>query len=180
MEKQTKNIITRESIEKKLCDDNRASLKVSALAFFAAALVGILWVVFFIPSFFEAPNFGFGVLFFFFATVGTVPAWVLLPNFVKDLKEYQHLKNGDLEIVIRPLLYKSEKEVRTHSRTRRWRTQGIFHFEGFDEFWVSPGMYQHCTWGDEFCIVHYKGTSKIKLAYPLKLYEYKEDEEESK
>ena len=46
MEKQTKNIITREEIEKKLRSDNRASLKVSTLAFLATALVGILWGVF--------------------------------------------------------------------------------------------------------------------------------------
>ena len=50
MEKQTKNIITREEIEKKLRSDNRANLKVSTLAFLATALVGILWGVFFIPS----------------------------------------------------------------------------------------------------------------------------------
>ena len=52
MEKQTKNIISREKIEKKLRSDNRASLKVSTLAFLVTALVGILWVVLFIPFFF--------------------------------------------------------------------------------------------------------------------------------
>lgn len=175
MEKQTKNIITREEIEKKLCDDNRASLKVSTLGFLATALGGVLWVVFFIPSFFEAPNFGFCVLFFLFAIVGTVPAWALLPNFVKDLKEYRHLKNGDVEIVTRSLLYKSQKEVRIYCNKRtRWQTRGLFHFEGFDEFWASPEMYQNFTWGDEFYIVYYKGSKKIEKVFPLKMYEYKE------
>ena len=156
MEKQTKNIITREGIEKKLCADNVASLKVSILAFFAAALVGILWVVFFSPSFFEAPNFGFGVLFFLFAIVGTVPAWVMLAKLLKDLIERKHLKNGDLEIVTRPLLYKSQKEVRIYCNKRtRWQTRSLFHFEGFDEFWASPEMYQNFTWGDEFYIIYY-------------------------
>ncbi len=175
MEKQTKNIITRESIEKKLRSDNSASLKVSALSFFAAALVGILWIVFFIPSFFEAPNFGFGVLFFLFAIVGTVPAWVLSVRFVRDLKEYKHLKNGDLEIVMLPLLYKSQKEVRIYCNKRtRWQTRSLFHFEGFDEFWASPEMYQNFTWGDEFYIVYYKGSKKVEKVFPLKMYEYKE------
>ena len=175
MGKQTKNIITRESIEKKLRTDNIASLKVSALAFFAAALVGILWVVFFIPSFFEAPNFGFGVLFFLFALVGTVPAWALLPNFVKDLKEYRHLKNGDVEIVTRSLLYKSQKEVRVYCNKRtRWQTRNLFNFEGFDEFWASPEMHQNFTWGDEFYIVYYRGSKTVKMLFPLKMYEYKE------
>lgn len=175
MKKPTKNIITREAIEKKLRSDNTASLKVSALAFFAAALVGILGVVFFIPSFFEAPNFGFGVLFFLFAIVGTVPAWVMLARFAKDLIEYKHLKNGDLEIVTRPLLYKSQKEVRIYCNKRtRWQTRSLFHFEGFDEFWASPEMYQNFTWGDEFYIVYYKGSKKVEKVFPLKMYEYKE------
>ena len=174
-QKQTKNIITRKSIVEKLRADNRASLKVSALSFFAAALVGILWVVFFIPSFFEAPNFGFGVLFFFFAIVGTVPAFVMLAGFLKDFKEYQHLKKGDIEIVTRPLLYKSQKEVRIYCNKRtRWQTRSLFHFEGFDEFWASPEMYQNFTWGDEFYIVYYKGSKKVEKVFPLKMYEYKE------
>ena len=175
MQKQTKNIITRKSIEEKLRSDNRASLKVSALAFFAAALVGILWVVFFLPSFFEAPNFGFGVLFFLFAIVGTVPAWVMLAGFAKALIEYKHLKNGDIEIVTRPLLYKSQKEVRIYCNKRtRWQTRSFFHFEGFDELWASPEMYQNFTWGDEFYIVYYKGSKKVEKVFPLKMYEYRE------
>ena len=173
MEKQTKNIITREEIEKKLCDDNRASLKVSTLGFLATALGGVLWGVFFIPSFFEAPNFGFCVLFFLFAIVGTVPAWALLPNFVKDLKEYRHLKNGDVEIVTRPLLYETEETCYTR-KTRMEYTKHKFHFEGFDEFWASPEMYQNFTWGDEFYIVYYKGSKKVEKVFPLKMYEYKE------
>ena len=173
MEKQTKNIITREEIEKKLRFDNRASLKVSTLGFLATALGGVLWVVFFIPSFFEAPNFGFCVLFFLFAIVGTVPAWALLPNFVKDLKEYRHLKNGDVEIVTRSLLYETEETCYTR-KTRMEYTKHKFHFEGFDEFWASPEIYQNFTWGDEFYIVYYKGSKKIEKVFPLKMYEYKE------
>ena len=175
MKKETKTVITRESIEKKLRDNNRASLKVSAFAFFAAALVGILWVVFFIPSFFEAPNFGFGVLFLLFAIVGTVPAWVMLARFAKDLIEYKHLKNGDLEIVTRPLLYETE-EPRYTRKTRIEYTQYKFHFEGFDALLVSYEFIKQFSRDDEFYLVYYKDTKKIRLAYPLKLYEYQENE----
>ncbi len=177
MEKQTKNIITREGIEKKLCADNVASLKVSVFAFLATALVGILWVLFFIPSFFEAPNFGFGVLFFLLAIVGTVPAWVLSVRFVRDLKEYKHLKNGDLEIVIRPLLYETE-EMRYTRKTRVEYMQHKFHFEGFDAFLASPEQSKRFTRGDEFYIVYYKGSKKVRLMYSFAFYEYKEEEKE--
>ena len=177
MEKQTKNIITREGIEKKLCADNVASLKVSILAFFAAALVGILWVVFFIPSFFEAPNFGFGVLFFLFAIVGTVPAWVMLARLLKDLIERKHLGNGDVEIVTLPLLYETE-ETRYTRKTRMEYTQHKFHFEGFDAFLASPEQSKRFTRGDEFYIVYYKGSKKVRLMYSFAFYEYKEEEKE--
>jgi hypothetical protein len=177
MEKQTKNIISREKIEKKLRSDNRASLKVSTLAFLATALVGILWVVLFIPFFFESPNLGLGVLFFLFVIVGTVPAWALLPNFVKDLKEYRHLKNGDIEIVTRPLLYETEETCYTR-KTRIEYTKHKFHFEGFDAFLASPEQSKAFTRDDEFYIVYYKGSKKIRLMYSFKFYEYKEDSKE--
>ena len=173
MEKQTKNIITREEIEKKLRSDNRASLKVSTLAFLATALVGVLWGVFFIPFFLEAPNFGLGVLFFLFVIVGTVPAWALLPNFVKDLKEYRHLKNGYVEIVTRPLLYETEETCYTR-KTRIEYTQHRFHFEGFDAFLASPEQSKAFTRGDEFYIVHFKGSKKVQMVFSLKIYQYKE------
>ena len=173
MEKQTKNIITRKEIEKKLRFDNRASLKVSTLAFLATALVGVLWVVFFIPFFFESPNFGLGVLFFLFAIVGTVPAWALLPNFVKDLKEYRNLKNGDVEIVTRPLLYETEETCYTR-KTRMEYTKHKFHFEGFDAFLASPEQSKAFGRDDEFYIVYYKGSKKVEKVFPLKMYEYKE------
>lgn len=99
----------------------------------------------------------------------------MLARFAKDLIEYKHLENGDVEIVTRPLLYKSQKEVRIYCNKRtRWQTRSLFHFEGFDEFWASPEMYQNFTWGDEFYIVYYKGSKKVEKVFPLKMYEYKE------
>lgn len=175
MEKQTKNIITRAEIEKKLRTNNLASLKHTGFTFFVSALVGILWFAFSVPSLLEATNFGLGILFFLFSIVGTVPAFVMLAGFLKDLKEYQHLKNGDVEIVTRSLLYKSQKEVRVYCNKRtRWQTRNLFNFEGFDEFWASPEMHQNFTWGDEFYIVYYRGSKKVEEVFPLKLYEYKE------
>ena len=99
----------------------------------------------------------------------------MLARLVKDLIERKHLKRGDLEIVVRPLLYKSQKEVRIYCNKRiRWQTRSLFHFEGFNEFWASPGMYQNFTWGDEFYIAYYKGSKDARMVYPLKMYEYKE------
>ncbi len=176
MEKPTKNIITRESIEKKLYSDNTASLRHTVFVFFVFVLLfGAISAVF-IASIFEMPNVWLGLIPAFIAAAVTVPVWVMLARLIKDFIERKHLKKGDLEIVVCPLLYKSQKEVRIYCNKRiRWQTRSLFHFEGFNEFWASPGMYQNFTWGDEFYLVYYKGSKKIKLAYSLKLYEYKED-----
>ena len=173
MGKQTKNIITRAEIEKKLYADNRASLKHTAFVFFVLALVGGVWFTFVIPSLFEAPDFGFGALFFLVAIVGTVPAWVMLPGFVKDLIERKYLENGDTEIVMLPLLYETE-ETRYTRKTRMEYTQHKFHFEGFGAFLASPEQSQKFTRGDEFYIVYYKGAKKIRLLYPCALDGYRE------
>ena len=173
MKKRTKNIISREGIEKKLCADNVASLKVSVLAFLATSLVGILWVAFFISFLLEAPNFGFGVLFFLFTIVGTVPAWVMLARLLKDLIECKHLKNGDIEIVTLPLLYETA-ETRYTRKTRVEYTQYKFHFEGFDALLASSEQSEQFTRGDKFYIVYYKGSKKIRLLYSCAFYEYTE------
>ncbi len=173
MEKQTKNIITREAIEKKLRADNVAGLKHTGITFFVSALVGIVWFSFSVPSLFKAPNFGLGILFFLFSIIGTVPAFVMLAGFLKNFKEYRHLKNGDVEIVTRPLLYETEETCYTR-KTRMEYTKHKFHFEGFDAFLASPEQSKAFTRDDEFYIVYYKGSKKIRLMYSLKFYEYKE------
>ena len=175
MEKQTKNIITYEEIVKKLCSDNTASLRHTAFVFFVVLLVCGAMSAIFIAAIFEAPNGWFGLIPAFIAAAITVPIWVMLAGFVKDLQEYRHLKRGDVGIVTRSLLYKSQKEVRIYCNKRtRWQTRSLFHFEGFDEFWASPEMYQNFTWGDEFYIVYYKGSKAARMVFPLKMYEYKE------
>ena len=95
MEKQTKNIITYEEIVKKLCSDNTASLRHTAFVFFVVLLVCGAMSAIFIAAIFEAPNGWFGLIPAFIAAAITVPIWVMLAGFVKDLQEYRHLKSGD-------------------------------------------------------------------------------------
>lgn len=173
MGKQTKNIITRESIEKKLRDDNRTSLKHTAFVFFATLLACGTMSAIIIAFGFETHNLWIEIISAVFAAIASVPVWVMLSGFVKDLIEYKHLKNGDVEIVTRPLLYETE-ETRYTRKTRIEYTEHKFHFEGFDAFLVSSEQSKRFSRDDEFYLVYYKGTPKIKLAYSLMLYEYKE------
>jgi len=176
MKKQTKNIITRQGIEKKLYSDNQASLKHTALFFFVMLVVCGVASTIFIVAGFEVENLVIDIISVIFAAMVTVPAWVMLAGFVKDLIERKHLKNGDVEIVTLPLLYETE-ETRYTRRTRTEYKQYKFHFAGFDAHLVSSEQSERFTMGDEFYIVYYKGSKKIKMAYPLKMYEYKETEQ---
>lgn len=173
MEKQTKNIISREEIEKRLRSDNRASLKHTAFVFFVMLLVCSVVSAIFIVAGVEAENLVLGIISVIFAAMVTVPAWVMLASFVKDIIERKHIKNGDFETVMLPLLYETE-ETRYTRRTRMEYTQYKFHFEGFDAFLASPEQSKRFTRGDEFYIVYYKGSKKIRLLYSCAFCEYRE------
>ena len=172
MAKQTKNIITRKTIEEYLIAENIKNRKHSALIFCLVALTGIVFAALLSFAFVSDSILGTCLL-VVFALVATVPAWFLLPPFIKDLKEYQHLKNGDVEIVTLPLLYETE-ETRYTRKTRIEYTQHKFHFEGFDACLASSEQSEKFARGDEFYIVYYKGTKEVRLRYPLAFYEYKE------
>ena len=175
MGKQTKNIITRKTIEAYLIAENVKNRKHSALTFCLAAFaLGVVCAVLLSFAFVADSILGSCIL-VFFALVATVPAWVLLPPFIKDLKEYKHLKNGDMEIVTLPLLYETE-EICSTRRTRIEYRQHKFHFEGFEACLASSEQSKAFARGDEFYIVYYKGTKKIQLRYPLAFYEYQEEE----
>lgn len=173
MEKQTKNIITREKIEKDFLFNNTAGIKHTLVCLVAVTLaLGVVSAIFlsFLPTGFLWLDITIWV--FFLGIVGA-PVWAISATLTKALIERKHIKNGDLDIVIRPLLYKDEKMVRSG---RSHRMQEMFHFDGFDEVWANHTEYQLSSMDDEFYIVHYKGSKKAQMVFPLKLYEYKETE----
>ena len=163
MGKQTKNIITREKIENDLLFSNTATLKYTAVCF-AALMLAFGGIGLFMLAL------SYGAAIFTFAIAGIIIC-VFAVMFARIFIERRHLKNGDVEIVIRHLLYKDERLVRVGKSSRM---QEMFHFEGFDEVWANHTEYQLATMDDEFYIVYYKGSKTVKMLFPLKMYEYKE------
>ena len=163
MGKQTKNIITREKIENDLLFSNTATLKYTAVCF-AALMLAFLGIGLFILAL------SYAAAIFTFAIAGIIIC-VFVVMFARIFMERRHLKNGDVEIVIRHLLYKDERLVRV-GKSRRM--QEMFHFAGFEEVWANHTEYQLATMDDEFYIVYYKGSKTVKMLFPLKMYEYKE------
>lgn len=169
MEKQTKNIITREWVEKELRFFNTARIKSTLVA------VGI-------PSLLFLP-FAFAVVRYFFTTYDklwfeilmavifggllTLPTWICLSVILKCLSEKKMIDRGEFDVVKLELQYKSERRVRRSY-------EELLHFGGFKAESVGHTTYQLASAGDEFYIVHYSGNDEIVLLYSAKMYEYKE------
>jgi len=166
MENQTKNVITREWVEKELRFYNTAGLKYATVGFAAVLLVFGVFSLFALAFSYEMAIVS--------CLFGCIPMVAILIVLIRHIKERKKLKNGELEIVIRPLLYKDEKLVRSG---RNHKMQEMFHFDGFDEVWANHTEYQLAGMDDEFYIVHYKGSKKAEMVFPLKMYEYKESEQ---
>ena len=165
VEKQTKNVITRELIEKELRFYNKADLRSNLVlcgafgVFFGAVAAGIIY--------------GFIVLLdniwlkiVLSVLVGgliTLPIWVNIRFPIISLRERKLLKNGDFDILVHRVQRKEERILHRH-------TQRYLHFEGFKATPVERINYDLVSIGDEFYIVHYKGHTSIKLLYSLKMY----------
>ena len=169
LEKQTKNIITREWVEKELRFYNTADIR------YFSVLV-IIMAVFFVPltvgsvvylcSWCESMliNILFAV---FVGAVFSSPVLALLFMLILRLNERKLLNRGDFEITKSWVLYKSE-------RTRSRHSEMLLHFPRFKEAVVDAISYELAEPGDEYYIVHYKSQKTIRFFYPTKRYEYKE------
>jgi hypothetical protein len=90
---------------------------------------------------------------------------MLFPSLINALKEKKALDRGDFVIVTRKVTKKSTK-------TEYNKSLFFLHFDGFKEKEVWQNVFMLTSEGDEFYIVHYKGSNQIKFFYPLKMYEY--------
>ena len=167
MKKQTKNVITREFVEKELRFYNRADIRanihllgVCSVAFLPFTLLIIYGVL----SEFEGVLLQI-ILSVFLGGIISSPIWVTLILLVRALLERKMLLRGEFDIVTRELLYKREKMVHRH-------IEECLKFEGFKEIAVTPTAYELASAGDAFYIVHYKAKKRIKLLYSARAYDY--------
>lgn len=169
MEKQTKNVITREFIEKELRFYNTEDIRSTLLLCGALSLLFVPLTIGIV--------YGFFVLFktvwlkiLFSILVGALtnaPVWINLLSLKTSLTERNLLQNGDFDITVCEVQHKDEKPVQRH-------TEKFLHFVGFKEISVGNVNYDLTSQGDEFYIIHYKGLTDIKLIYSLKMYVLKE------
>ena len=167
MEKQTKNIITRDFVEKELRFYNTADIRYALVVCGALSLLFVPLIIVCVCGFFSL----FETLWLkiilsvLFGGFISAPVWGTLLSLIGSLKERKLLKNGHFNIVVCEVQYKDEKPVQRH-------TEKFLHFYGFKEISVENVNYDLVSQRDEFYIVHYKGDTNIKLLYSLKMYEY--------
>ena len=187
MARQTKNVITLDSLKKELRHTNVADMKYGAVLLtvftpFLLCVVALLLYGGF--EFFE---------WYYYIIIGVPVAMVpLIPVFgfarwiVTARKRNAMLDRDELDVRVLPLKHKGEKIVHRH-------LEEYLRFDGYRDYTVSHTVYELAAAGDEYYVVSYRDGSgereefvpeyekpvkrkkrNIALIYPLKMYEYKE------
>ena len=170
MEKQTKNLITRKSVEKELRLQNTAALRSALVLTVALSLVIVPLAI--------GLAYGASTLFrnavlkvlaaVFVGGLTSAPVWLGLLSVGASLWERGRLRNGQFDVTVCEVQYKHERVVRRH-------TEKVLRLYGFKETAVGNVNYDLVSQGDAFYVVHYKGDTTVRLLYSLKMYEYGEE-----
>lgn len=175
MSHQTKNIITRESIEKELREDNRLCVRSSVILCVVMAVIFVPLTIGFVMSVSNIcqrliQNILVEILAcVLVGAIGLAPVYINLWGLRGDLIRQKLLKQGDFDIVVESVLYKSTKIVRRHE-------EEFLHFKAFGAVNASHTHFQLASTGDDFYIIYYRQIKKVAVIYPCKMYEYMENE----
>ena len=174
MAKQTKNILTRDGVEKELRALNKAE-KRAFLALFAVSTFFFLpiavLVVYGLCSSLSSISLKI-LLSVFCGGIMSSPFWLTLWSLALVRKEKKLLDCGEFYITVQPLLYKSEE--RAPLRRRRTITlKEYLHFDGFRRIAVPHTTFQLASQGEDFYLIYYRGKKEITLLYAADMYEYK-------
>ena len=165
MEKQTKNVITREWVQKELLFYIGADLKYSLV------LLAVMSVTFLPISAFAVRGafMGEGVwaLKAFLAILGgtiSLPFWIMLVSFCSALIERKKVMRGEFSIVTGELKYKAERAVYRH-------VEECLYFDDSMRISVNHTEYQLATPGDLYYLVccDFKGVSHESRHEALRL-----------
>ena len=166
MPKQTKNIITRKSIEDDLMFYTTANIRSTLVWGGAINLLGIPIIA--LLADFLRPTDGHPLSFICYGFILLLFISLLLSTFIQipiALKEKKLIRSGEVEIVILPLLYKQEKVYRRH-------TEKLLYFENFKGEMVGNTEYDLALAKQEYYIVHYRNSKNIKMIFSTERYEY--------
>ena len=166
MEKQTKNIITRASIESDLRWINTGDIRSTI---FLCVMLGVFCIPCSMAMLFAAvpnvPMISLQVICVILGLLFLLPVVLNGIALAKHLKRRRQIANGEFEIKAVELSYKEE---RPYQRS----TAEYLNFSGFERYMVGHTTYQLVSSDDLFYLVYFKGSNVIELAFAAKLYEY--------
>lgn len=170
MEKQTKQIITKDGIEKELRFYNKANIRSTLVLY---GILSLLLIPIAVLLIFEIRSLTDSLLWeivfcTFFSLLVISPLALGFSSLYRGLAERKLINQGAFDVLTREVSYKSEEYIR-----RRCVEQ--LHFVGFQAVEAGHTIFQLTSEGDTFYLVVYR-TEKpaIKLFYPAKIYEYRE------
>ena len=166
MEKQTKNIITRASIESDLRWINTGDIRLTTVL---CVILGIVFIPCSMAVIFTLtpiiPMISLQVICVILGLLFLLPVVLNGIALAKHLKRRKQIANGAFEIKAVELSYKEE---RPYQRS----TAEYLNFSGFERYMVGHTTYQLVSSDDLFYMVYFKGSNVIELAFAAKLYEY--------
>lgn len=179
MERESKQIITREWVENELRFYNTADIKyltVNLITLSLALGVPTYFCLLLTWSCFDSlwakllmsGPLAFLVLFIVFSIL-----WQLIGK----LRERRALKKGNFDVVLRTVQYKTEKvKYRYFGRRHRLRLEEYLVFDQFGAVEVDHDEYYRTNAGDDFyMVVYYLPKPKVRLRYSKRSYQYRED-----
>ena len=174
MEKTTKNVLTKESIAKSL---SRSFKDEIYMQLFLTILLSVIFIPLsigcFYALFWEVDNVIFAVakavVCLIFIVCCSLPIILNVIPLVSALIKKRKLKRGEFDVIVRELSYKREVYVRKSLEQR-------FVFAQYGEVAVGSTAYQLSSSEDEFYLVVFPGKKNIEALYPLKTFEFVEEE----
>ena len=175
MERESKQIITREWVENELRFYNTADIKYLTVNLFSLGLVlGLLIYLALLLGWSVTASLWLKIVpTCLLGGVYLIIMGSLLAQLIEHLMERRALKKGNFDIVVRQVQYKTEKLRRN---TRGLAMDEYLVFDQFGAIEVSHDEYYRTNAGDDFyMVVYYLPKPKVRLRYSKRSYQYRED-----
>ena len=173
-EKQTKNVITKQTIAEQLLRERKKSLLASLLFLIPLTVFGefVCLLVYVFGHAGRDRSAVEWILYFALVAACLIPLFLVIVSLPGSRAEQKRLKTGDFFVVEDVVVYKEEKTIPTRKIIRVEKT---LHFQRFGDIHVGSTCYQMTSSDDVFYMVVFSKDATVpKKYYSAKLYEYKE------
>lgn len=167
MAKETKNVLTREILKKDLKKLQKDQIIITII--FSAVLL-IVWLPIILLGLTDIEDALF--LWLVLLIFGLFCFALAIFNLISVKQAFRQIENGDFTVITETVSGKVSGE-----RVSRRRYEDVLYFGHYGRYTPSRTVFQLSSVGDEFYLVFLGAHQRvISLAYPCKMYEYKESE----